>query len=65
LVFVFLNVLRVGVEVRVRTTSGVTFPFTSNGELSPGTWENLANINSVVVSLPVLKAHPEIPIKFE
>jgi hypothetical protein len=33
--------------------------------LSPGAWENLANIDSVVVSLPVLETDPEVAIQLE
>jgi hypothetical protein len=33
--------------------------------LSPGAWENLANIDSVVVSLPVLETDPEVAIQLK
>jgi hypothetical protein len=33
--------------------------------LSPSAWENLANVDSVVVGLPVLETDPEVAIQLE
>jgi hypothetical protein len=44
---------------------GNALPLALNGELMPGVWEDLANIDLVEVLLPVLPGHPPVSIIFE
>jgi hypothetical protein len=63
-----LLLLRLGlvdVQVGVGATVSVALPFAGDGELGPGAWENLANIHSVIVGLPVFVAHPPVAVLSE
>jgi len=50
---------------RVCTTGGVALPFSGNGVLAPARWEELAYVDAVIVSEPILPAHPPVSVIFE
>lgn len=52
-------------EGGVRSTVSDAFPLATNGELLPGAGENLADIDLVVVALPIFVVHPPVTITFE
>ena len=52
-------------EGRVGTTVSDALPLSMNGVLRPGAREDLADIDLVVVSLPVLVVHPPVSIVLE
>ena len=42
-----------------------TLPMSCDRELGPSAWENLTNIDLVVVFFPLLVVHPPVTIVFE
>jgi len=46
----------------VGSSGSDTLPFTLDRELLPGAWEDLADIDLVVVGLPILVVHPPVAI---
>ena len=65
---VHFRVLRLFISVSkswVRSTMSDTFPFSMDRELSPGAWEDLANVDLIIVCLPVLVLHPPVTIVLE
>ncbi len=42
-----------------------SLPLSANGKLLPRAGENLANIDLVVVALPIFVVHPPVSIVFE